>query len=156
MTWSIIERKADEFKTSGVAIAVAVAVVAFVFRTFSSISSVTLSLTWLYHLHHSCKLLRMTWSIVERKTDEFKMSEIAIAVAVTMIAFVSRTFSSISSVTLLLTWLYHLYHGCKLLIMTCSIIERKTDEFKTSGVAVAVAVAVVAFVFRIFSSISTG
>ena len=97
MTWSIDEKNTDEFKTSGVAVAIAIAVVTFVSRTFSSISSVTLLLMWLYHLHHGCKLLRMTESIVEKKIDKFKMSGVAVAVAIAVIAFVSRIFSSISS-----------------------------------------------------------
>ena len=39
----------------------------------------------------------MTWSIIERKTDEFMMSDVAFAIAVAMVAFISRTFSSILS-----------------------------------------------------------
>ena len=97
MTWSIVKRKTDEFKMSGVAAAIAVTVEAFVFRTFSSIPSVSLLLTQLYYLHHGYKLLRITWSIVEKKTDKFKTSGIAIAVTVAVIAFVSRTFLSILS-----------------------------------------------------------
>ena len=85
-------RKTDEFKTSKVATTITVTVVAFVSRTFSSISFVSLSLTRLYHLYYDYKLLKMISSIVKRKTDEFKTSRVAVAVAVTVIAFVSRTF----------------------------------------------------------------
>ena len=90
---------------------------------------------------------------MERKTDKFKMSKVTIAVTVAVVALVSITFLLISSVLLLLMLLYHLHYGCKLLRITRSIVERKTDKFKISGVAVAFAITVVAFVSRTFLSI---
>ena len=80
------------------------AVFAFVFRTFSSIWCVSPLLTWLYHLYHGYKLLRMNWSNVERKTDEFKTSGIAVAVAVAMIAFILSSFLPVLLFISFLEW----------------------------------------------------
>ena len=128
----------------------------YVATTFLSISSVLLSLTLLYYFHYGCKLLGMTWSIVEKKTNEFKTSGVVVAVAVAVVAWVSITFSPISSILPLLTLLYHLYRGYKLLGTTWYIVEKKTDKFKTSRVPIAAAVPVVAWVSITFSSISFG
>lgn len=121
-----------------------------IFITFSLISFVSLLLTLLYYLHCSSKLLIITWFIIKKKIDKFKIYKVAAPSAVAVVAFISKTFSSILVFLPLLTWLYHLYCSCKLLKIMWCIIEKRTDEFKTSGVPVAVAIAVVAFVSRTF------
>lgn len=123
---------------------------------FSSISSVSLLLTMLYHLYHYRKLLIITWSIIEKKINKFKTLEVTVLVAVIIITWVSKTFSSISSISSLLTLLYHFHCNCKLLKIIWSIIEKKADKFKIFGVAVAAAVAKITWVFITFSSISSG
>ena len=45
-------------------------------------------------------LLRIIRSIIERKTDKFKMFRVAVAVAIAVVAYVSTTFSSILFVSL--------------------------------------------------------
>ena len=91
-----------------------------------------------------------------KKIDKFKTSEVTVAVAVAVVAWVSTIFPLIFSNLPLLTLLYHLYCGYKVLKMTWSIIERKTDEFNTFGVTVSTAVAIVAWVSTYFLSISSG
>ena len=109
-TKSIIDRKIDEFKMPKVAVVVTVVVIAWVFISFSLISSISQLLILLYHFYCICKLFKITKSIVDRKTDEFKMSEVTVIIAVTMVAWVSTTFSLISSILSVLVLLYHLYN----------------------------------------------
>ena len=119
---------------AGVAVAVAVAVVAFVSRTFSLVSSVSPLLTWLYHFHYGCKLLRMTWSIIDRKLMNLRRLE-------------SLLLSPSPWLRLFCHLFYEFYHSFissiihKFLKITWYIVDRKADEFRTSSIPVDLAVA---------------
>lgn len=97
MTWFIVKRKTEEFKISRVAVAIAIAIITWVSTIFSSISSISLLLILLYYLHYDCKLFKITRSIIEQKTDEFKMSKVVIIVIVTVVAFVLSSFLQVLS-----------------------------------------------------------
>ena len=106
---------------SEVAVIVTFAMIAFVSRTFSSISSVLLLLTLLYHLHHDYKLLKITWSIIERKLINLRRLELLL-LSLSPWLCLSLEFSH---QIYLINLLYYLNYGCKLLRMTWSIVDRK-------------------------------
>ena len=72
----------------------------YVFVGFSStsydITNFSIIKNTLYYHNWFCKLLRMTWSIVDRKTDKFRMSEVTAAVAVVMVICFRRVSVNIS------------------------------------------------------------
>ena len=87
----------------------------------------------LYHLHRGCKLLRMTWSIVDRKLMNLRRLE-------------SLLLSPPPWLRLFYHLFYQFYHSfissiiCKFLRMIWYIFNRKADEFRTSDIFVNLAV----------------
>ena len=83
----------------------------------------------LYHLYYGCKLLRMTWSIVNRKLMNLRRLE-------------SLLLSPSPWLRLFCHLFYQFYHSFissiirKFLRMTWYIVDRKADEFRTSGILV--------------------
>ena len=83
----------------------------------------------LYYLHRCCKLLRMTWSIVNRKLMNLRRLE-------------SLLLSPSPWLRLFCHLFYQFYHSfissiiCKFLRMTWYIVNRKADKFGTSLILV--------------------
>ena len=88
----------------------------------------------LYHLHCGCKLLRITWSIIDRKLMNLRRLELLLLLPPPWLRLLCHLFYQF----------YHLFISSiirKFLRMTWYIVDRKTDEFRTSGVLVDLAVA---------------
>ena len=88
----------------------------------------------LYHLHRGCKLLRMTWSIVDRKLMNLRHLESLLLSSPPWLHLFCHLFNQF----------YHLFISsiiCKFFRMTWYIIDRKADKFKTFGVLVDLAIA---------------
>lgn len=88
-------------------------------------------LTLIYYLHCYYKLLKMSWSIINRKTDKYKMSGVVVALVIIVVVFILTFFLLIQS-------LVYQFIICKLLKMTWYIVDRKTDKFRMSGIAIVV------------------
>ena len=72
----------------------------------------------LYHHNWFCKLLKMTWSIFDRKADEFRTSGVTIAIAVVVVICFRCVFINISLnfiYFIIENRLYCLDYACKLL-----------------------------------------
>ena len=98
----------------------------------------------------------MTWYIINRKTNKFKMSIVAFYYQVVFYLlncisfynfFISFIYFSIAN------FLYHIYYGYKLFEKTLSNFDRKTDKFKIFWVAVSIAIVVIAFILSSFLSV---
>ena len=88
----------------------------------------------LYHLHRGCKLLRMTWSIVDRKLMNLRRLESLLLSPPPWLRLFCHLFYQF----------YHLFISfiiCKFLRMTWYIFDKKADEFRTFNVLVDLAVA---------------
>ena len=96
----------------------------------------------LYHLHHSCKLLRMTWPIVDKKTDKFRTFDATDAITIVVVAWVSANKFLNFILHIIKIDMYHLQCCYNLFKITWPIVDRKADEFKIFGAVSAVVVAV--------------
>ena len=88
----------------------------------------------LYHLHRGCKLLRMTWSIVDRKLMNLRRLESLLLSPPPWLRLFCHLFYQF----------YHLFINSiirKFLRMTWYIVDRKANEFRTSVVLIDLIVA---------------
>lgn len=86
MTWPIVDRKIDEFRTFDTTAAIAVAMIAWVSANkFINFIFYIIKID-IYDFQSGCKLLRITWLIVDRKAGKFRIFSTVIDVAFAMVA----------------------------------------------------------------------
>ena len=90
---------------------------------------------------------------MNKTTGEFKISKVAISVAIALIVWVStRIFPNILCFIIKNT-LYYYNHFCKLLKITGSIVNKKVDKFKIFVVTITIAFIMVIYFHYIFINI---